>query len=53
MGGVAVKNRTQSVSCPVDPLDRDHLKIPSDVQGSYTGRTVDPYDDPVQDADDL
>lgn len=28
-------------------------KIPSDPQGSYTGRPTDPYEKPVQDADDL
>ena len=26
---------------------------PLDPLGSYTGRPVDPYEDPVQDADDL
>ena len=28
-------------------------EIRSDVQGSYTGRSEDPYEIPVQDADDL
>ena len=28
-------------------------QIKSDVQGSYTGRSEDPYEVPVQDADDL
>ncbi len=28
-------------------------KIISDPNGSYTGRTADPYEKPVQDADDL
>ena len=28
-------------------------KIATDPQGSYTGRPADPYEKPVQDADDL
>ena len=28
-------------------------KIPTDPNGSYTGRPADPYEKPVQDADDL
>ena len=28
-------------------------KIVTDPDGSYTGRTKDPYEKPVQDADDL
>ena len=28
-------------------------KIVTDPQGSYTGRPTDPYEKPVQDADDL
>ena len=28
-------------------------KIKTDPNGSYTGRSADPYDKPVQDADDL
>lgn len=27
--------------------------FPSDVQGSYTGRAENPYEEPIQDADDL
>ena len=33
--------------------DNRQAKIPSDVQGSYTGRGETPYETPVQDADDL
>ena len=34
-------------------IRKGELPIRSDVNGSYTGRTVDPHDTPVQDADDL
>ena len=39
--------------------DPDGLQVPnfapiiSDVSGSYSGRPVDPYETPLQDADDL
>ena len=36
--------------------EKDHKKelpIPTDPNGSYTGRPADPYEKPVQDADDL
>lgn len=36
--------------------DKNHKKelpIQTDPNGSYTGRTADPYEKPVQDADDL
>ena len=32
---------------------KDKKKINTDPFGSYTGRTDDPYEKPVQDADDL
>lgn len=32
---------------------KDKKKINTDPQGSYTGRAEDPYEVPVQDADDL
>lgn len=34
-------------------LGLKEMGIASDVLGSYTGRTRDPYEIPVQDADDL
>jgi hypothetical protein len=34
-------------------IRKGELPIRSDVNGSYTGCTVDPHDIPVQDADDL
>lgn len=33
--------------------ERKKEKIITDPQGSYTGRGTDPYEKPVQDADDL
>lgn len=32
---------------------KDKKKINTDPFGSYTGRPLDPYEKPVQDADDL
>ena len=34
-------------------LGLKEMEIASDVFGSYTGRTREQYDDPIQDADDL
>ena len=34
-------------------LTRKQQLIQTDPMGSYTGRTQDPYEKPVQDADDL
>lgn len=34
-------------------LNREEEPIQTDPMGSYTGRTKDPYEKPVQDADDL
>ncbi len=34
-------------------LEREEQPILTDPLGSYTGRTIDPYEKPVQDADDL
>ena len=48
-----MKRRNIPQQCPVDPLDLKHLQIPSDVLGSYTGRTEHRHEIPVQDADDL
>ena len=42
-----VKNKSDELSNGKDE------PIPSDVLGSYTGRISDPYEVPVQDADDL
>ncbi len=34
-------------------MKEDKKKIDTDPNGSYTGRPDDPYEKPVQDADDL
>ena len=34
-------------------LSEDQMRIDTDPYGSYTGVPDDPYDEPVQDADDL
>ncbi len=34
-------------------MEKNKQKIVTDPQGSYTGRGRDPYEKPVQDADDL
>ena len=40
--------------CPDSAMGYVGLEqIHSDIQGSYTGRAEDPYEIPVQDADDL
>ena len=39
-----------------DSVNADHQGIPvihSDISGSYTGVPLEPYEKPVQDADDL
>jgi hypothetical protein len=36
-----------------EPMDDCMAGSPTDVLGSYTGVPADPYDIPVQDADDL
>ncbi len=41
-----------------DPMEKamelaDFSAVKTDPQGSYTGRPLDPYEVPVQDADDL
>ncbi len=42
---------------PFDPMHRQNVFIPRDFPmdplGSYTGQPIDPFDQPVQDADDL
>jgi hypothetical protein len=35
------------------PIKNDPALIVTDPEGSYTGRPKDPYEKPVQDADDL
>ena len=34
-------------------MEKNKKKINTDPQGSYTGRLEEPYEKPVQDADDL
>lgn len=34
-------------------MEKNKKKINTDPQGSYTGRPDEPYEKPVQDADDL
>lgn len=34
-------------------MEKKKKKIDTDPQGSYTGRPEEPYEKPVQDADDL
>ncbi len=34
-------------------MEKNKKKINTDPQGSYTGRPEEPYEKPVQDADDL
>ena len=34
-------------------MEKNKKKINTDHQGSYTGRPEEPYEKPVQDADDL
>ena len=36
-----------------NPIQSDPAPIVTDPNGSYTGRPTDPYDKPIQDADDL
>ena len=38
---------------PLLPEGIPHGFVGSDPQGSYTGKPVDPWEEPVQDADDL
>lgn len=35
------------------PIKSDPALIVTDPNGSYTGRPMDPYEKPIQDADDL
>ena len=37
----------------VNPAQSDPAPIVTDPHGSYTGRAEDPYEKPIQDADDL
>lgn len=49
-----VKKRSRSILLQENGILYDQLEfITSDPQGSYTGRTDDPWEKPVQDADDL
>ena len=36
-----------------NPIVTDPAPIVTDPNGSYTGRAADPYEKPIQDADDL
>lgn len=45
-GGESVQNKQKTKA------KKDEV-ISSDIQGSYTGRPADPYEEPVQDVDDL
>lgn len=36
-----------------NPIVTDPAPIVTDPNGSYTGRSADPYEKPIQDADDL
>jgi hypothetical protein len=36
-----------------NPIQSDPAPIVTDPNGSYTGRPTDPYDKPIQDADNL
>ena len=58
MGGDNMKRRKKAyfdVSLPqsVNADHQDAVVFHGDPLGSYTGRTDDPYEKPVQDADDL
>lgn len=52
-----MKREKTDKNIPYIPLTRDKFDtlgmILTDPQGSYTGRPADPYETPVQDADDL
>ena len=52
-----MKKKRQEHEMPLIPMTRDKLDtmgmILSDTQGSYTGRPMDLFETPVQDADDL
>ena len=48
------KQKSKAVNRKVKSIKATGKKaIKSDVQGSYTGTPADPYEKPVQDADDL
>ena len=48
------KDKNGCRNCPDSAMGYVGLElIRSDILGSYTGRTEDPYEIPVQDADDL
>jgi hypothetical protein len=52
-----MKKKHFEFSMPLpEAVNADHQAVPvihSDITGSYTGVPLDPYDKPVQDADDL
>ena len=49
---MVMKKRMDLFASGEKAIDVDN-KIITDPQGSYTGRPADPYEIPVQDADDL
>lgn len=47
------KELTWTLAMRNNPIVSDPAPIVTDPNGSYTGRPKDPYEKPVQDADDL
>jgi hypothetical protein len=47
------KEMTWSLAMRGNPIVSDPAPIVTDPNGSYTGRPKDPYEIPIQDADDL
>ncbi len=47
------KEMIWSLAMQGNPIVSDPAPIVTDPNGSYTGRTKDPYEKPIQDADDL
>lgn len=50
-----MKNKKSEKKAPVKKTEvlSDFYSPNTDPQGSYTGKCIDPYEKPVQDADDL
>ena len=47
------KSRTKNITDKVIDMFDDDGSLKTDPNGSYTGRPIDKYDQPIQDADDL
>lgn len=47
------KELTWTLAMCNNPIVSDPAPIVTDPNGSYTGRATDPYEKPIQDADDL